>query len=160
MTLINYAREIVSGGIFFMAYETIATWNWLLSVLHEINPGMMTIFSDQDSAGFPAIKQFCEGTGRRQRLCKFHKTNNLMKQVQRIAGAEMAEQVRRLWDELVYTSDEDRADQIPGEILEMVPTLESYWVREIEPLLPLITKLSVFETRTLDAGWCLLYSTT
>jgi hypothetical protein len=83
VTLLDYNKQIVCGGVFLLGLQTTEVFGWLLYTLHKRCGSIwQTLITDEDSALMSAVPTFQEkGHSIAPCVCNFHERTNVVKHI-------------------------------------------------------------------------------
>jgi hypothetical protein len=98
VTLIDYDKQMVCGGVFFLGFQTAEIFDWVLESIHDCCGGIWkTQLTDEDSALTAAVPTFVgRGHDIVHSICALHKRGNIVKQIHALNYARKGSEGARL----------------------------------------------------------------
>jgi hypothetical protein len=139
VTLLDYNKQIVCGGVFFLGVQTAEVFKWVLETLYDLcGDTWKTLMTDEDSALMSAFPAFCEQGRHRiaHRICAWHKHTNIDKHIQAThCPKERRDAWKKMLDVIFYEENEADVRLTLDKLATEAPELVPYLNRSIVPLL-------------------------
>ena len=129
ITLIDYNRELVLGGVFFLGLQTTEIFEWVLKIINKYSDSKFTtIFTDEDSALMVAIPKFYESVRPiTHYICTLHKFNNIKKHIyQQDIPNKVKQQLVEYAFQLCYDKNPVTVEAAFTKMMEIAPSLTLY----------------------------------